>query len=160
MSTVRHQRLVYGADGKPNDDGRRTFNVADHNPVLLTAAGLADGEVVPIYHRIGAGNTLTHGGVGRNTPGVDFVWAPVTRCGVPLALTADSSQVIERLPGVYMVGPPGSPPSFAGDVNITTRDLDREYLFVDPYCAGSGAGDVLDQSLCDPAVPLGVLASW
>lgn len=156
MSNVRHQRLVYGADGKPNDNARRTFNVAHGSAVLVASGGIAAGESVQIYHRVGSGNPVTHGGSGANEPGVDFVWTPLTRCGNPVVLDADNSQYIEKLPGLYMVGPPDVPPVFAGDVNITTNDLGKEYLYVQPYCGG----DKLDEEFCPPAEPLGLLTSW
>jgi hypothetical protein len=140
----------------PTTEADRVFRVADLKAARILAAGLAAGEAIPLYVRVGSenGSRATGGNAGvRNLPNADYKWAPLFRCGQPVVLTAESNEHLERIPGHYMVGAPGAAPVFAGDVNVSHDALERDYLYVDPYCAGSTPP-------CPPLAARGALTSW
>lgn len=157
---MAHHSLLIDTGRPNNPEAQRMFHVADLQAVRLLAAGLSPGEEIPVYVRVGSSSKST--AVGPNTgPGNvtrnDFKWAPLYRCGVPVVLTAESNEHLERIPGSYMVGAPGAAPTFDGDVNVSHDLLSRDYLFVSPYCGGSGS---VPEPVCAPLPSRGVLSAW
>lgn len=125
--------LLYDADSVENGPGKRTFTVRSKHAMKIAAAGLAAGEEAAVYAAVGAPNPSTTS-KGNNCPTLDYIWAPLFRCGAPVVLTAENNQYIESVPGTYMVGAPSADPVFAGDVNITSDELGVEYISLPGEC--------------------------
>ena len=128
MPHNQQTKLLFGADGKANSQARRTFVVQPLDVGHLKVSGLAQGEAVQIWHRVGSGNPLTAGNQGIDEDGVDFQWSPLFIGGMPCVLSAENNEVMLGLPGTFSIGDPANTPSFAGDVNVSYNDLDERYI--------------------------------
>jgi hypothetical protein len=113
--------FLYDTDSGVNGPAKRTFTVTSSKPVAITAAGLADDECVDVYVRVGSASTDSECSSCHNPS--DWLWTPLKRCGVAVQLCGSSNQLIELVPGTYMLGPVSPDPVFAGDVNITISSL-------------------------------------
>lgn len=128
MEHNQRERLLFGADGKPNNSARRMFHIAPLDVAHISASGLQAGESAHIWMRVGSGNPQTSGGAGSNTPGVDYIWAPLSVGGHACALTPESNSILIAVPGTYSIGAPSADVTFAGDVNIEHHKLDHNYI--------------------------------
>lgn len=151
--------MLFDSDEASNPPERRVFNVQEGESFLVRAAGLAVGECVPIFVRVGAPGRRTGSPcIGCSVVSdPDYLWTPLTRCGSPVTICEDSAEYIERVPGTYMVGSPTLGVTVAGDVNITGRKLDARYLYVQPYCSGS---DAPPPAVCEPMLSRGLQPAW
>lgn len=158
MSSV----LLFDSDSPTNTAQERMFNVAPGEAFLVVAAGLAVGECVPIYVRVGSPGKS---GIACHACGPDedpdYLWSPLSRCGSKVEVCEDANEYIERIPGTYMVGPPtAAGVVVAGDVNIAGRKLGPTYLHVQPYCSGGGDGAGVVTPPCPPLAVRGLRPAW
>jgi hypothetical protein len=142
--------LLFDTDAPSNSPQERTYTVKAGDVMLLTAAGLADGECVPIYVRVGSPGRAAVNCLPNSDP--DYLWAPLSRCGTPVTLCGEANEYIERIPGTYMVGAPAGV-TVAGNVNIAGTPLTAQYMHVQPYCSGG-------EPPCEPLAARGVQPAW
>lgn len=117
--------LLFDSDASSNTAQERTFTVRAGEVFLVTAAGLADDECVPIYVRVGSPGRAAINCLPTDDP--DYLWAPLNRCGAPTELCGAANEHIERIPGTYMIGAPAGV-TVAGNVNIAGANIGPSYM--------------------------------
>jgi hypothetical protein len=113
--------LIFDSDSPTSATTPRVFTVTNLSPVLLTAAGLTAGACIPLFVRGGQVASLEPGCAAT---GGDFLWAPLSRCGVAVQLCAEANQLVELVPGTYSLGDPTAPLVVPGNVNVQLTRLD------------------------------------